>query len=79
MEDDINLFDSEINELVNQLKSAFNSTQYRWFLHEQTDTLYVELSGLELLDDDYIEKIASPILDELELEFEEIILLPYSE
>jgi hypothetical protein len=78
MEDDINLFDTEINELVNHLKSAFNSTECRWYLHEQTDSLYVELSGLELLDESRIEEIASPILDEVDLDLEEIILLPYS-
>jgi hypothetical protein len=79
MEDDINLFDNEVTELVNQLKVTFNSKESRWFLHEQTDTLYIELSGLELMDEESIEKLASPILDEVELEFEEIILLPYTE
>lgn len=78
MDDDLNLFDNEINDLVNALQAAFKSTDSRWFLHDQTDTLYIELSGLEKLGEEKIEEIAFPYLDELELDFEEIILLPYS-
>lgn len=76
--DDLEQFDQEIKDLVDQLKSSFDSEKARWFHHEPSDTLYIELSGIEKLDDEYVYRIASPLFDELELEFEEIIILPYS-
>jgi anti-anti-sigma regulatory factor len=76
--DDLANFENEIISLAEQLKSAFKSEKMRWFLHEQTDTLYIELSGLEDMSEDIIGSLAEPILGELDLDFEEIILLPYS-
>ncbi|MCC5925437.1 MAG: hypothetical protein JJU41_02655 [Bacteroidetes bacterium] len=76
--DDLTNFENDIIDLAEQLKAAFNSNNMRWFLHEQTDTLYIELSGLEDMEDELIGQIAEPILDDLDLDFDEIILLPYS-
>ena len=76
--DDLANFENEIITLAEQLKSAFKSEKMRWFLHEQSDTLYIELSGLEDLSEEVIGSLAEPILDDLDLDFEEIILLPYS-
>lgn len=77
--DDLTLFEKEINDLVDQIKTAFNAENSRWFLHEQTDTLYVEISGIENFSDADIDIMLTPIMDELELDFEEIILLPYAD
>lgn len=77
--DDMDLFDADIKALVEELEKAFKSTKARWFLHEQSDTLYIEIAGLETMSDSSIERIASPILEETDLDFEEIILLPLSE
>lgn len=77
-QDDLSNFEDDINELVEKLKKTFNSENVRWFHHEQSDTLYVEISGLEALSDDTITDTAGPVLDELDLDFEEIVLLPYS-
>lgn len=76
--DDLSRFEQDIEDLVQQLKLAFGSDRVRWFLHEQTDTLYIELSGLDTLPEDVIGSKAEPILEELDLDFEEIILMPYS-
>lgn len=77
--DDLTLFEKDINDLVDQIKTAFNAEMSRWFLHEQSDTLYVEISGIENFSDEDIDVMLTPIMDELELDFEEIILLPYAD
>jgi hypothetical protein len=76
--DDLQRFDEDIQQLVNDLAATFKSEKCKWFLHEETDTLYVELQGLEDLSEDEIEALATPILDEVELDLEEIILMPLS-
>jgi hypothetical protein len=76
--DDLQRFDEDIQQLVNELAATFKSEKSKWFLHEETDTLYVELQGLEDLSEDEIEALATPILDEVELDLEEIILMPLS-
>lgn len=76
--DDLQRFDEDIQQLVTTLAEVFKSEKSRWFLHEESDTLYIELDGLESISEDEIEALATPILDETELDFEEIILLPYA-
>lgn len=76
--DDLSKFENDIQDLANRLQQVFESKAMRWFHHEQSDTLYIELEGLEDMDDDKISNLAEPILDDLDLDFEEIILLPYS-
>jgi hypothetical protein len=78
-DDDLSNFDKEINDLVDQIRTIFNTDVSRWFLHEQTDTLYVEIKGIESYPESEVEALLTPIMDELELDFEEIILLPYAE
>jgi hypothetical protein len=79
IDDDLSNFDKEINELVDQIRTIFNTDASRWFLHEQTDTLYVEIKGIESYPESEVEALLTPIMDELELDFEEIILLPYTD
>lgn len=74
--DDLTRFETDIEELVTTLKQVFETDKARWFLHEPSDTLYVELGGLDEYDEFEIEVIAGPILEELDLDFEEIILMP---
>lgn len=75
-QDDLSRFEDDIQALADTLKQRFNSDKVRWFLHEQTETLYLEISGLESVSDDEIERLAGPILEEQDLDFEEIVLLP---
>jgi hypothetical protein len=46
------------------------------FIQEETETLYVSLKGLETFTEEQIQALAVPILDEIDLDFDEIILLP---
>lgn len=66
----------DVEYLVKTLKESFNSTDARYNIDELNDTLYVELEGLDQYTDDEIVKIAEPIFDIIDLNFEDIILLP---
>lgn len=66
----------DVEYLVKTLKESFNSTDARYNIDELNDTLYVELEGLDQYTDEEIVKIAEPIFDIIDLNFEDIILLP---
>jgi hypothetical protein len=74
--DDIDRFQEDVNALVTTLAEAFKATEFRHFIQEETETLYVSLKGLETFTEEQIQALAVPILDEIDLDFDEIILLP---
>ena len=75
-ESQINEWQEEVEYLVGVLKESFESTDARYSVDELNDILYVELEGLDEYSEDEIVEIAEPILEEVELDFEDIILLP---
>ncbi|WP_020401868.1 hypothetical protein [Gracilimonas tropica] len=75
-EDEIKAFIEDVEFLVNTLKESFESNEAQFFIDERNEILYVKLEGLNDYSEDEIEEIASEVLDELDLDFEEIILLP---
>ena len=77
-ESDFNAFQEDIAYLVNALKESFESTEARYHEDEINDTLYIELEGLGDYSEDEIQEIAEPLLEELDLDFDEIVLLPLS-
>lgn len=68
----------DIEYLVKVLKESFESTDASYYQDELNNILYVELEGLDEYSNDEIVDIAEPILEELDLDFEDIILLPLS-
>lgn len=68
----------DIEYLVKVLKESFESTDASYYQDELNNILYVELEGLADYSNDEIVEIAEPILEELDLDFEDIILLPIS-
>ena len=66
----------DVEYLVDILKESFESTDARYNVDEMNDILYVELEGLHEYSDEEIVEIAEPILDVIELDFEDIILVP---
>ena len=66
----------DVEYLVNALKESFESTDAQYSIDEMNDILYVELEGLDEYSEDEIVEIAEPILDIIELGFEDIVLLP---
>ena len=77
-ESDYNAFQEDIAYLVNALKESFEATEVRYHEDEINDTLYIELEGLADYSETEIGEIAGPLLEELDLDFDEIILLPIS-
>lgn len=70
-------FEAEIDRMVQQLNTALGDGASRWHYDEPDETLYIELECIHGLSDEEIEQKAGPIIDRSELDFEEIILLPF--
>lgn len=75
-ESDFEEWEKDVEFLVYTLKESFESEQANYEYDEINDILYIELEGLQEYSEDEIVKIAEPILDVSELNFEDIILLP---
>jgi hypothetical protein len=75
-EDEIKAFIEDVEFLVQTLKESFESDNAEFFIDEQNEILYVKLEGLNEYDEAETEEIASPVLSELDLDFEQIIILP---
>ena len=69
-------FEEDVALLVNALKDSFESTEANARIGDLYNSLYVYLEGLNEYEDLEIEEIASPLLEELDLDFEHIYLLP---
>lgn len=69
-------FQAELNDLVHALQTVFKAPASRWFYEESSETLFVEIQGLETCSEDEIASLAEPVLEECELDLEEILLLP---
>ncbi len=70
-------FEADINRLVAQLKAELGGGASRWYYDESSETLYIELESLNHLSEEEAGLKAGPVLDSSELDFEEIVLLPY--
>lgn len=75
-ESDYQAWQEDVDYLVNILKESFESTDARYSVDDLNEVLYVELEGLDDYSEEEIVEIAEPILETLELNFEDIILLP---
>lgn len=75
-ESDYQSFEEDVNFLVGTLKESFESSDAKFFIDEQNETLYIKLEGLNDYSEEEIEEIAAPVLEVIDLDFEEIILLP---
>jgi len=77
-EQEYQAWQEDIEYLVKILKESFESTDSSYYVDEINEILYVELEGLDEYPEDEIVEIAGPVLKELDLDFEDIILLPLS-
>lgn len=78
-ESEFQAWEEDLEYLVRTLAELFESGRSRHSIDEVNDILYVELEGLEEYGEEEIVEIAEPLLSELDLDFEDIILLPYRE
>lgn len=69
-------FQEEIQSLADELSAAFEAEETRFYYNDESESLYIEISGLDKLNETEIERIAEPILNDTDLDLEEIILLP---
>jgi hypothetical protein len=76
-ESDLEAWQKDVEYLVKILKESFESTDARYSVDDMNEILYVELEGLNDYSDEEIVEIAEPILETIQLDFEDIILLPF--
>jgi hypothetical protein len=73
---DYKAYEQDIELLVDTLRKCFNSEKARYSVVGHQNTLFIEIEGLDELSADEISEVAEPILDELDMDFDEISLLP---
>jgi hypothetical protein len=76
---DLEAFEEDLLILIDALKESFEATEARYHIDEVHDALYIEIEGLDEYTEEEIQEIASPLLEELDLDFEEIYLVPLRE
>jgi len=76
-ESDFEAWQEDVTFLVKTLSELFESSGSRYYIDEINNILYVELEGLNEYEDEEIIELAEPILNELDLDFEDVVLLPY--
>lgn len=75
-ENDYKAYEQDIELLVDTLRQCFGADRARYNVVGHQNTLFIEIEGLDELAPDEISEIAEPVLDELDMDFEEISLLP---
>lgn len=73
---DYEAYEQDIELLVDTLRKCFNAQKARYSVVGHQNTLYIEIEGLDELNADEISEVAEPVLDELDMDFDEISLLP---
>jgi hypothetical protein len=66
----------DIEILVDVLRQCFQAEKARYYLPSHEDALFIEIEGLDKFSQEEISEAAEPILDEFNLGFDEIVLLP---
>lgn len=69
-------WEEDVQFLVRTLAEIFESDAYRYHVDDINNLLYIELGGLDKFDEEEIVELAEPVLSELDLDFEDVILVP---
>lgn len=72
-------FEEDLEILIDTLRQCFESTKAEYYVDDHNDSLYVKLEGLDDYSEREVEEIAAPVLEELDMDFEEVILIPLLE
>lgn len=75
-EADYEAYEQDIKVLVDTLRKCFNAEKARYSVVGHQNILYIEIEGLDELSPEEISEVAEPVLDELDMDFDEISLLP---
>lgn len=73
---DYEAYEQDIELLVDTLRKCFNAEKARYNVVGHQNALYIEIEGLDELSPEEISEVAEPVLDELDMDFDEISLLP---
>lgn len=73
---DYDAYEQDIEVLVDTLRKCFNAEKARYNVVGHQNTLFIEIEGLDELTPEEISEVAEPVLDELDMDFDEISLLP---
>ncbi len=73
---DYEAYEQDIELLVDTLRKCFNAKKARYSVVGHQNTLYIEIEGLDELSPEEISEVAEPVLDELDMDFDEISFLP---
>lgn len=75
-EDDYEAYEQDLEILVDTLRKCFNAEKARYSVIGHQNALYIEIEGLENLSNDEIQEVAEPVFNELDMDFDEISLVP---
>lgn len=78
-ESDYNAFEQDVELLVDTFKKIFESDNARHYWDDSQECLYILIGDLDEFDKEEINEAAQEVLDELDLDFDEIVLLPLRE
>lgn len=73
---DYEAYEQDIKLLVDTLRKCFSAEKARYNIVGHKNTLFIEIEGLDELSPEEISEVAEPVLDELDMDFDEISLLP---
>ena len=73
---DYEAYEQDIELLVDTLRQCFDAEKARYNVIGHQNALYIEIEGLDALSPDEISEVAGPVLEELDMDFDEVSLLP---
>lgn len=75
-EEDYQAYEQDLELLVDTLRKCFNAERARYNVAGHQNSLFIEIEGLDELTPEEISEVAEPVLEELDMDFDEISLLP---
>lgn len=75
-DNDYRAYEEDLELLVDTLRKCFDAEKARYYVVGHLNALFVEIEGLEELTQKQISEVAGPVFDELDMDFDEISLLP---
>lgn len=75
-EEDYEAYEQDLEILVDTLRKCFNADKARYSVIGHQNALYIEIEGLDQLSNEEIQEVAEPVFNELDMDFDEISLVP---
>lgn len=68
-------YEEDLELLVDTLRRCFGAEKARYHVVGHRNALFVEIEGLDNIDEEVISEVAAPVLEELDMDFDEVSLL----